>query len=313
MVSNILDSAEAIIKKLLDRGMSPSEVKDRIKKKQDEYGGLLTEAGAAYSVAKEAGIDFEAQSGETKIKDLKDRQLNVNLTATVERASPVREFEKDGRKGTVANLTITDGTGSINLVVWNKDPAVLNAITKGTALKILNSYVKSRNDSIELNIGNLGALSVVGQKEIDTRTNLKDLKDNAYSEIRATIVDVFKPTILEVCSNCGSMMKPDCPKCGKASANYSLIVNAEMDDGTDVIRGTFYRQTGEKFLGLLGKELKDRPELFDARKRALLGEEYIFEGETKFDQQFDRMNFIVRSFNKMDVQKELARVNKWAK
>jgi hypothetical protein len=104
------------------------------------------------------------------------------------------------------------------------------------------------------------------------------------------------------------MLKPDCPKCGKTETGYSLIVNAEIDDGTDVVRATFYRQMGEKFLGLSGKELKDSQALFDKARKKLLGEEYVFVGETRLDSQFNRMNFIVRSFNNMDVQKELARV-----
>jgi hypothetical protein len=150
---------------------------------------------------------------------------------------------------------------------------------------------------------------VSGGKEADGRIKLKDLQPNSFAEVRATIVDVFKPTILEVCPNCGSMLKPDCPKCGKVEKAYSLITNAELDDGTDVVRGTFYRQIGERLLGISAKDLKEKPELFDERRRKLLGDEYVFVGESRFDQAFNRMNFIVRSFNNIDIQKELAMVS----
>jgi hypothetical protein len=311
MVSQILDSSAAIIKKIQEKGFTEQEIKEKVSKKQEEYGGLLTEAGAAYSIAKELGIDFDFEpKNEIKVKDLADGMANVNISATVDNAFPFREFEKDGRKGTVANFTISDDTGKINLVVWNKDPSVLGQINPGAQIRVLNAYARKRNDAIEVNVGNLGAISVVsGGKDVDRRIKLKDLQNNSFAEIRATIVDVFKPTILEVCPNCGSMLKPDCPKCGKTEKAYSLIVNAELDDGTDVVRGTFYRAIGEKFLGLSAKELKDSQALFDDRRRKLLGDEYVFVGESRFDQAFNRMNFIIRSFNNIDIQKELAMVS----
>ena len=310
MVSQILDSSAAIIKKIREKGFTEQEIKDKVSKKQEEYGGLLTEAGAAYSIAKELGIDFDFEpKNEIKVKDLADGMANVNMSATIESAYPFREFEKDGRKGTVANFTISDDTGKINLVVWNKDPNSLK-INPGAKIRVLNAYARKRNEAIEVNVGNLGSISVVsGGKEADRRIKLKDLQNNSFAEIRATIVDVFKPTILEICPNCGSMLKPDCPKCGKTEKAYSLIINAELDDGTDVVRGTFYRAIGERLLGLSAKELKDSQALFDDRRRKLLGDEYVFVGETKFDQAFNRMNFIVRSFNNIDIQKELAMVS----
>ncbi len=311
MVSQILDSSDAIIKKIREKGFTEQEIKEKVSKKQEEYGGLLTEAGAAYSIAKELGIDFDFEPrNEVKVKDIADGMANVNISATIETAYPFREFEKDGRKGTVANFTISDGTGKINLVIWNKDPSVLDKIKPGAKIRILNAYARKRNDATEVNVGNLGSISVVSEgKEADRRIKLKDLQNNSFAEIRATIVEVFKPTILEVCPNCGSMLKPDCPKCGKTETSYTLIVNAELDDGTDVVRGTFYRQIGEKFLGLSAKELKEKPDLFDVRRRKLLGDEYVFIGESKFDHAFNRMNFIVRSFNNIDIQKELAMVS----
>jgi hypothetical protein len=311
MVSQILDSSAVIIKKIREKGFTEQEIKDKVSKKQEEYGGLLTEAGAAYSIAKELGIDFDFEpKNEVKVKDLADGMANVNMSATVDNAFPFREFEKDGRKGTVANFTISDDTGKINLVVWNKDPSVLGQINPGAKIRVLNAYARKRNDTIEVNVGNLGSVSVVsGGKEADRRIKLKDLQPNSFAEIRATIVDVFKPTILEICPNCGSMLKPDCPKCGKTETGYTLIVNAELDDGTDVVRGTFYRAIGEKFLGLSAKELKDSQALFDDRRRKLLGDEYVFVGESRFDQAFNRMNFIIRSFNNIDIQKELAMVS----
>lgn len=311
MVSQILDSPEAIIKKIREKGFSEQEIKEKVSKKQEEYGGLLTEAGAAFSIAKELGIEFEfEQRNEIKIRELTDGLANVNLSVRVDQAFPVREFEKDGRRGTVANFTISDDTGRINLVVWNKEPALLEAIKPGASLRVLNAYSRKRNDVLEVNVGNLGSVSIVTEgKPEEKRIKLKDLQPNSFAEIRATVVDVFKPTILEICPNCGSMLKPDCPKCGKIEKAYSLIVNAELDDGTDVVRGTFYRAVGEKFLGLSGKELKERPELFDAQRRQLLGNEYVFVGETRLDSQFNRMNFIVRSFNNIDIQKELAMVS----
>ena len=310
MVSQILDSPDAIIKKIREKGFSEEEIREKVSKKQEEYGGLLTEAGAAFSIAKELGIDFDFEPrSEVKIGELTDNLSNINLSATVERAFPLREFEKNGRKGTVANFTISDATGRVNLVVWNKDPELIKSIKPGFKIRVLNAYSRKRNDVLEVNVGNLGSVSVLSEGQAEGRVKLKDLQPNTFVEIRATVVNLFKPTVLEICPNCGSMLKPNCPKCGETEKAYSLIVNAELDDGTDVVRGIFYRAIGEKFLGTSGKELKEKPELFDQKRRKLLGEEYVFVGEARLDSQFNRMNFIVRSFNNIDVQKELSMVS----
>jgi ssDNA-binding replication factor A large subunit len=310
MVSQILDSADEIIKRILEKGLTKEEVMGKIKEKQEEYGGLLTEAGAAYSIAKELGIGFDFDvKNETKIGDLHEGLANVNLSARVDSVSPFREFEKNGRKGTVANVFVSDGTGKINVVLWNKEEKLVSSIKPGAEIRVLNAYMRERNGALEANVGNLGNVSVVKEGK-EERVKLRDLQDNSFAEVRATIVDVYRPTILEICSKCGTMMKPDCKNCEKAEPVQTVIVNAELDDGTDVIRGTFYRATGEHFLAASGAELKENQALFEEKRRKLLGEEYILTGEAKFDKQFNRMNFIVRGFNNIDVQKELVRVRK---
>jgi len=80
MVAEILDNADEIIKKIIEKGMPEPELMEKIKAKQEEYGGLLTEAGAAYSIAREMGIEFEEEK-QIKIKELTDGLNNVNLTA----------------------------------------------------------------------------------------------------------------------------------------------------------------------------------------------------------------------------------------
>jgi hypothetical protein len=430
MVTRILESAEQIMGEIRQKkGLSEAALKEKIKAKQAEYGGLLTEAGAAYSIAKELGVELGFDTGPVgpslRINQLTEGMRDVSLTARVESISAPRTFRKDGREGTVVDFMITDDTGTARLVLWNKDSSLTDTIEKGSMLDIKNAYTKTR-DVIELHIGNAGTVAVVkaiaavqetktckleelkeGAQDVDcivrvasifapheyerdgkkrtmlsaivtdgtsikrlvlwephsgvilhegdairvedgyvkanrkgeielhlgnkgrlvpgvettipsitpafNRVFTKDISGDAKSqEIRATIVDVYVPTLLEICSSCGSVLRElMCVKCNAPTEpSYSLIVNAELDDGSGVIRGTFYRANAERLLGFTGKDFKGNRALFDERKSAVLGSEFVFTGDVRAVPQFNRLEFIVRDFRPIDVNSEINRLNR---
>jgi len=58
----------------------------------------------------------------------------------------------------VANATLSDGTGSIKLALWNDQIDQVNVNDK---VRIENGYVTSFRGEIQLNVGRYGKLSVV--------------------------------------------------------------------------------------------------------------------------------------------------------
>lgn len=143
----------------------------KIKEKQDEFAGLITEYGAAYSIARELGILIDKPLDYHKINELENGMAGINVIARVVRISAPRRFEKNGRKGRVVNLVVRDETGEKKLVLWHKDVDLVekNIISKNTILCIKNAYIKDD----EIHVGMFGSVEVLeephGIPEVEER------------------------------------------------------------------------------------------------------------------------------------------------
>jgi ssDNA-binding replication factor A large subunit len=207
-VSQILESKEEIVQRIMDRspGMAKEELESRIKEKQDRYGGLLTEAGAAYAIARELGIDVttveKSQSTlsraaevvqRMKIKELRDGLDGVDVVGVVEQVFAPRRWQKEGRSGKVCNLTLMDDTGKIRLALWHNDVDLVESgrIQRGTVLEVRNGFVKKsqqqqqqQQQGLDLSLGLRGRLIVNPDDapgelpEVEHEVlKLKDIKD----------------------------------------------------------------------------------------------------------------------------------------
>ncbi len=147
----VLADPEKIVKKIVEQtGLSQEEVQKRIREKIKAFAGLLTEAGAAYAVAKELGVDIDVErelSQRVKIKDLKPGMERVDVVGRILRVFPPRVFQKDGRTGKYCRLIIGDETGSIRLTLWNRDVALVEQgkLESGQVIEVLNGYVREYN------------------------------------------------------------------------------------------------------------------------------------------------------------------------
>lgn len=92
-----------------------------------------------------------------KLADLKVGQGKVNVEVEVKSVGDVREFEKFGRKGRVANAIVTDDSGEMELSLWNDD---IDKVSVGTKLKIENGYVGEFKNEPKLTAGKFGKLIV---------------------------------------------------------------------------------------------------------------------------------------------------------
>ena len=164
---------EDIIGRVVDEtGMGEEDVRSKIETKQKELGGLVTPIGAAHIIANEAGVNLLeglSKSNELKIENIIPGMNSVDVVGRVTRIFPAREFEKaDKTKGRVASLILADETGTIRIVFWGADVALLeDKIEEGDVLRIREGYTKENiNGEAEIHMG-VRARAIVNPKDVD--------------------------------------------------------------------------------------------------------------------------------------------------
>jgi len=95
-----------------------------------------------------------------KISDLRQGMRRVDVEAKVLEVSEPREVQSryTGQRFKVAEATITDGTGTIKLVLWNEQ---IDQVNPNDTVRIENGYVKTFRGEIQLNVGRYGKLTVL--------------------------------------------------------------------------------------------------------------------------------------------------------
>ena len=128
-------------------GWNDAELASRMRKKQDDFAGLLTDDGAIELLARENGLQVDkpvafnptplasAMAGDTA--DFLVRALAIPAS---------RSFSTQNAEGEVCNVAITDGTTAATLVLWNRDARDLvdsGKIERNDLLEIRNALVKN--------------------------------------------------------------------------------------------------------------------------------------------------------------------------
>lgn len=289
---------------LLDRVKvgSKVELQNVAVKKRGEATELSYSRGSNL-LFKEGAELPEVKENIRKIESLEEGMDDVNCFVRVVRTFPARTFERsDGSEGSVANVVVTDGKET-RLVLWDQQSNLAESLGEGEVLKVEGAYVKDNRGSLELNLGwkgrivrepgNAPKLPKAGVE----RASISELGDNAYQEIRAVVVKTYPPTLFYFCPNCRKKVEGKC-ECG-GEAKPAMVFNAELDDGTGVVRGVFFREAAEKFLDTKAEDCDN----CDANK--VLGMEKVFLGQAKRNQRFERDEFIVRGFKDVDLEAEI--------
>lgn len=94
-----------------------------------------------------------------KINELKNGMKRVDVTAKVVEKTPPREVLSRFKDTTykVATATITDGSGTIKLTLWNDQ---IDQVKVEDTVVIENGYVTSFKGEMQLNVGKYGKLTV---------------------------------------------------------------------------------------------------------------------------------------------------------
>ena len=154
------------------RGVDEAAVRALVKEKQAEFSGLLTEKGAAQLLAQEAGVEAASDSNDedaSAVIPLADALDQADVFVRVVSVFAPKGFEKNGRKGRVCNVQITDGKTKASLVLWNRDVDLVEygKIERNDFLLIRNAQVKS-TEPLELQSSMLTKVIVKKPDEITT-------------------------------------------------------------------------------------------------------------------------------------------------
>ncbi len=161
-----------------------------IEEKREELGReVINDESAAMIVARELGVDLHQISPKARqrIEDITEATRNVALTAKVANIGTVRTFSRKdgGGEGRVANIVVSDETGSIRVVLWDD---LTNAISEevvsvGDVIQLRGAYVKKGlGDALELNLGRMAQIRVLEDYEIDDLG--VDFSDSATEDLK---------------------------------------------------------------------------------------------------------------------------------
>ncbi|QSG13110.1 Single-stranded DNA-binding replication protein A (RPA), large (70 kD) subunit or related ssDNA-binding protein [Halapricum desulfuricans] len=132
---------------------------------KDGYSGLEVSVDKA-EPDEDAEIEVDLD-GRTDVDSLSMGQSDVNVRGIVLDTESVRTFDRDdGSEGRVANLTLGDESGRIRVTLWDDRADRAEELEAGTPVEVVDGYVRERDGSLELHVGDRGAVEAIDD-EID--------------------------------------------------------------------------------------------------------------------------------------------------
>lgn len=302
--------------KLLERisqasGMQKEEIERKIEAKRAKLSGLVSREGAAQIVAAELGINFDRER--MRISELVQGMKRVNVAGKIIEIYPVRQYNKNGREGKVANMIVADESSNIKVVLWDINHIALienGKIKLGDVIEIGNAMIRNG----ELHLSSFSDIKqsqekinqVVTERVYSTR-KIANAKVGQDLKTRAVVVQAFDPRYFEVCSECGKKaVDSECKVHGKVEPRKRALINVILDDGTETIRALLSSELALK-LGLSEEEIFSLEKFYE-KKSSLIGEEKYFAGGVRSNVLYNTVEFNIESiedFNVEELIKEL--------
>jgi len=313
-----------IVKKIMESaGISEDELKKKVLDKQKELSNLVSEEGAAYIIAKELGIElFKAKQTRLEVKNVIPGIRNLNLIARVVRKFEVREFERNMQKSRVANIILGDKTGTVRMSFWDDQVELLDRLETGQGIELSGAYTREDNRGmVEIRLSKQGQIKLLETCDIpqitnvsgSQRVNITEIKDAKNYEIRAAVVQLFGiNNFYEVCPECGKRIKKDgecfkCPEHGEVKPKYAMVLSGVIDDGYNSMRFVAFRNAATDIAGIDSDKIAEIKDSFQDTAD-ILGNEYIFTGNIRTNQMFNRKEFVVSDVKAVDVKEEVNKI-----
>jgi len=308
---------------------SRKQVYERVRSKHEELSGLVSMEGAAHLVARDLGVSILIpDKRELKIENLVNGMRNINIKGRIIMISDVREFErKDGKRGKVCNLIVTDETGEVRTPLWDKQVGMIEEgkLHEGDVVQIKNAFARDNAfGGVEIR---LSRVSRVEKIEDDAsfphqivgvrlkRIPIKDAKEGSF-EIKGNMVQVFNVNpVFQTCPECRAKVEKTkkgykCPEHGKVKPENNMIISGIIDDGTASIRSVFFRDQAKIITGLEPETLLkiSQDEAINLIKENTLGNEIIVKGRIQKNKIFDTLEMIANEVEEIDIEKESKRL-----
>ena len=141
-------------------GLEPGQVLRVAGRPKDGYNGLEVSVDKA-EADEDAEIDVELGAGST-VDSLTMGQSDVDCRGLVLDTESVRTFERDdGSEGRVANFLLGDETGRVRVTLWDERADRAAELDPGTAVEVVDGYVRERDGDLELHVGEQGAVDEI--------------------------------------------------------------------------------------------------------------------------------------------------------
>jgi hypothetical protein len=292
-----MDNYSRIVERIaISAKVEKEEIDRKVEAKRAKLSGLVSKEGAAQIVAAELGVNFDQER--LKVSELLHGMKKANVVAKVLEVFPVREFNKNGREGKVANLVIADDTGNMKVVLWDTNHIALiesKEIVEGVVLEISNGMI--RNGEIHLSSFSDIKKSAEEIKDVVTKktyatAKLVDVRSGMKAEIRAFVVQCSDPKFFVVSKETGKKVDQEkIEEYAPDSIEKRALLSVVLDDGSESMRVVMFGNV-MKGLGLTEEEIFDL-EKFNAKKPFLLGVEKLFTGNVRSNQLYNTTEMIV--------------------
>lgn len=238
-----LENAEQTVKLITEKtGKQEKEIQELIERKMEKYSGMLSAEGAAFMVAKDLKVELNLErriSEKKSIADIKAGMSGIDLEVSVAQAFQSKSFEKNGRKGKMLSLIVSDASGETRLTLWHEQAKAFEEkkIEKGAKIGLHNCRVQEFQGKAQLSLDYNGKLELLQQGKQKT-AKIEDLKEGMQNiDIVGRVARAF-PARKFVKEN----------KEGK-------VASFELYDGISTIRISAWNELAEEVEGLRQNEL----------------------------------------------------------
>ncbi len=267
-----------IFQKILQNSdYSEQDLEAEVDKKKAEYD-MLTEEGALTLIANELGITLgeETQTPTMKIRDLEPGAKEIDIVGKVMEINEPKGFtRKDGSKGFVCGLILSDDTASVRLTLWDQECRTLDEVEIGDAVRIVGGICKSGRRGKEIHTGRRARLMLNPSVAEDPRMqDLDDVKEavkpsserrrisdldagKSNIEVRATVVKLYRLWVYDACPRCGRKVSDgECQRCGEVEAEPRSILDIGVDDSSGFVHAKFFGEIAGEILGVSPSEAR---------------------------------------------------------
>ncbi|WP_313691561.1 single-stranded DNA binding protein [Halorarum halobium] len=183
----------------------------------------------------DAEVDVEATDS-YRVEDLAMGTSDVNLLGKVLDTDTIRTFDRDdGTEGRVSNVTLGDETGRIRVTLWDDQADRATELEPNTTVEVVDGYVKERDGSLELHVGDRGAIEAVDEdvEYVPETTDIAALELGETVDIAGGVIETDEKRTFD-----------------RDDGSEGQVRNVRVKDGTGEIRVALWGEKADKEIDL---------------------------------------------------------------